>query len=314
MKRARSLFNQIVSYENIRLAWLKARRRKSSKAAVMSFARNVGTNLLLVQKNLKARPTVLQPYHQFTIYEPKERVISVVPFMDRVMHHAIMNVLEPVFERQLIFHTYACRKGKGTHRAIAHAHSQTRKFRYCLKLDIKKYFDSIDHNLLKAKLQRIIKDRDCLQLLSDIIESFGCARGLPIGNLTSQFFANYYLSELDHYILEELGPCGYVRYMDDFLVFGHSKTTLREQLARIESFCKDRLLLQLKPFVLADCRNGVPFLGYLVSSRAVRLTQQSKKRKRMKFRRMNFEFDRGLISRQKYMDRVRCLAVVYATL
>ena len=114
--------------------------------------------------------------------------------------------------------------------------------------------------------------------------------------------------------MEELGPCGYVRYMDDFLVFGHPKTTLREQLARIESFCKDRLLLQLKPFVLADCRNGVPFLGYLVSSRAVRLTQQSKKRKRMKFRRMNFEFDRGLISRQKYMDRVRCLAVVYATL
>ena len=111
MKRAKSLFNQIVSYDNIRLAWLKARRHKSSKNVVRNFNKNVDKNLLQVQKNLKSKPAILSKYSQFTIYEPKERLISVVPFIDRVMHHAIMNVLEPVFEKQFIYHTYACRKG-----------------------------------------------------------------------------------------------------------------------------------------------------------------------------------------------------------
>ena len=109
MKRAKSLFNQIISYENVRLAWIKARRHKTSKNVVKNFSKNVNKNLLIVQKNLKSKPAILSSYSQFTIYEPKERLISVVPFIDRVMHHAIMNVLEPVFEKQFIFHTYACR-------------------------------------------------------------------------------------------------------------------------------------------------------------------------------------------------------------
>lgn len=214
MKRTKSLFNQIVSYENIRLAWIKARKGKMDKPAVKNFARHIDKNLLKIQKNLKSNPPVLSRYVQFKIFDPKERLISVVPFSDRVMHHAVMNILEPVFERQFIFHTYACRKGKGTHRAVQFVFAKAKKFDFFLKLDVKKYFDNIDHEVLKKMLCHIIKDRECLNLLFFIIDSYASdtffcdgiydvgekKKGLPIGNLTSQFFANFYLSLLDHFV------------------------------------------------------------------------------------------------------------------
>lgn len=147
MKRIKSLFNQIINYDNVRLAWIKARKGKSSKQSVMQFSKDVNANLLKVQRNLKSKPPVLSSYTQFTIFDPKERTISVVPFIDRVMHHAIMNVLEPIFERQFIFHTYACRKKKGSHKAIKYTHLMCRKAKYFLKLDVRKYFDNINHQV-----------------------------------------------------------------------------------------------------------------------------------------------------------------------
>ena len=310
MKRAKSLFNQIVSYDNIRLAWLKARRHKSSKNVVRNFNKNVDKNLLQVQKNLKSKPAILSKYSQFTIYEPKERLISVVPFIDRVMHHAIMNVLEPVFEKQFIFHTYACRKGKGSHKAIKYAFSKAKNCKYFLKLDIKKYFDNIDHQVLKQKLCKIIKDKECLDLLYNIIDSFSTEKGLPIGNLTSQFFANLYLSELDHFVLEQLKPCGYVRYMDDFVLFENDKDKVKMDLKLIEEFCKIRLFLNLKPFILGKCKDGFSFLGYFINSKNIRLSQNSKKRKKTKLKRINFVFINGFISETKYLEKVKCLSQV----
>ncbi len=313
MKRATSLFNQIVSYENVRLAWLKARKGKSSKPVVRNFYKNVNANLEKVQKNLKSNPPVLSSYTQFTIFDPKERVISVVPFVDRVMHHAIMNVLEPVFERQFIFHTYACRKGKGSHKAINYAFRKARTHKYFLKLDVRKYFDNIDHIVLKKLLSKIIKDVDCLNLLFALIDSYGCSvdgKGLPIGNLTSQFFANYYLSLLDHYVLEQLKPCGYVRYMDDFLLFDDSKEKLKIFLTQIESFCKNELLLELKPPVLGNCKKGASFLGYLIKSDSVKLTQKSRKRKLTKLKRLNYELKMGRIDEEEYTTRVCCMYAV----
>ncbi|MGN0722490.1 MAG: reverse transcriptase/maturase family protein [Treponema sp.] len=307
MKRAKSLFNQIISYENVRLAWLKARRHKTSKNVVKNFSKNVNKNLLIVQKNLKSKPAILSSYSQFTIYEPKERLISVVPFIDRVMHHAIMNVLEPVFEKQFIFHTYACRKGKGSHKAIKYAFSKAKNCEYFLKLDVKKYFDNIDHQILKQKLVRIIKDKECLDLLFDIIDSFSTEKGLPIGNLTSQFFANLYLSELDHFVLEKLKPSGYCRYMDDFLLFCNSKTELLKMYSKIESFCYEKLLLNLKPFIFGKCKDGIAFLGYKITCKDVDLLQKSKKRKKQKLKSINYEFENNLISKSKYVERVKCL-------
>ena len=307
MKRAKSLFNQIISYDNVRLAWLKARRHKTSKNVVKNFSKNVNKNLLIVQKNLKSKPAILSSYSQFTIYEPKERLISVVPFIDRVMHHAIMNVLEPVFEKQFIFHTYACRKGKGSHKAIKYAFSKAKNCEYFLKLDVKKYFENIDHNILKRKLSKIIKDKECLDLLFDIIDSFSTEKGLPIGNLTSQFFANLYLSELDHFVLEKLKPSGYCRYMDDFILFSNSKEELLKMLSKIECFCHEKLLLNLKPFIFGKCKDGIGFLGYKISSKNVDLLQISKKRKKIKLKRINYELKNGFISQAKYVERAKCL-------
>ena len=307
MKRAKSLFNQIISYDNVCLAWLKARRHKTSKNVVKNFSKNVNKNLLIVQKNLKSKPAILSSYSQFTIYEPKERLISVVPFIDRVMHHAIMNVLEPVFEKQFIYHTYACRKGKGSHKAIKYAFSKAKNCEFFLKLDVKKYFDNIDHQILKQKLVRIIKDKECLDLLFDIIDSFSTEKGLPIGNLTSQFFANLYLSELDHFVLEKLKPSGYCRYMDDFLLFCNSKTELLKMYSKIESFCYEKLLLNLKPFIFGKCKDGIAFLGYKITCKDVDLLQKSKKRKKQKLKSINYEFENNLISKSKYVERVKCL-------
>ena len=327
MKRATSLFNQIVSYENVRLAWLKARKGKSSKPVVRNFYKNVNLNLEKVQKNLKSNPPVLSSYTQFTIFDPKERVISVVPFVDRVMHHAIMNVLEPVFERQFIFHTYACRKEKGSHKAVNYAFKKARNYKYFLKLDVRKYFDNIDHLVLKKLLSKIIKDVECLNLLFALIDSYGMVvstgsttassgsttasrKGLPIGNLTSQFFANYYLSLLDHYVLEQLKPCGYVRYMDDFLLFDDSKEKLKIFLTQIESFCRKELLLELKPPVLGNCKNGASFLGYLIKSDSVKLTQKSRRRKLTKLKRLNYKLKMGWIDEEEYTARVCCMYAV----
>ena len=327
MKRATSLFNQIVSYENVRLAWLKARKGKRSKPVVRNFYKNVNLNLEKVQKNLKSNPPVLSSYTQFTIFDPKERVISVVPFVDRVMHHAIMNVLEPVFERQFIFHAYACRKGKGSHKAVNYAFKKARTHKYFLKLDVRKYFDNIDHLVLKKLLSKIIKDVECLNLLFALIDSYGMVvstgstiassdsttasgKGLPIGNLTSQFFANYYLSLLDHYVLEQLKPCGYVRYMDDFLLFDDSKEKLKIFLTQIENFCKNELILELKPPVLGNCKNGTSFLGYLIKSDFVKLTQKSRRRKLTKLKRLNYELKMGWIDEEEYITRVCCMYAV----
>ena len=260
-----------------------------------------------MQKNLKSKPAILSSYSQFTIYEPKERLISVVPFIDRVMHHAIMNVLEPVFEKQFIYHTYACRKGKGSHKAIKYAFSKAKNCEYFLKLDVKKYFENIDHNILKRKLSKIIKDKDCLDLLFDIIDSFSTEKGLPIGNLTSQFFANLYLSELDHFVLEKLKPSGYCRYMDDFILFSNSKIDLKKMLNSIESFCLNNLLLTLKPYILGKCKDGIAFLGYKITCKDVDLLQKSKKRKKVKLKRINFELENNYITQIKYVERVKCL-------
>ena len=167
------------------------------KKSVQNFSRNVNINLQIIHDRMIASPPVLSKYIQFKIYDPKERMISVVPFPDRVIHHAIMNVLEPVFERQFIFHTYACRKGKGTHAAARYAFKCAGHSEFFLKLDVRKYFDSIDHTVLKQFLCRIIKDTRCLELLFCVIDSY------------------------------KINFEGDVRYMDDMVIFGDSIKELK---------------------------------------------------------------------------------------
>ncbi|MBQ3671777.1 MAG: RNA-directed DNA polymerase [Treponema sp.] len=311
MKRAKSLFDKITSHENFRLAWLKARKGKTSKKAVKNFSRNLNEKLMELQKRVLCEKPEFSGYVQFKISDPKERIISVVPFADRVIHHAIINVLEDVFERQMVFHTYACRKRKGTHAAAMYAFRKAKTSSFFLKLDVRKYFDSIDHGVLKKQLSRIIKDGRCLSLLFSVIDSYSSAqgggRGLPIGNLTSQFFANLYLSPLDHLVLEKLHPIGYVRYMDDMILFSDSVNVLRAQLAVITEFCRAELGLSLKPAVFGRTSQGIPFLGWRITNGRIFLLKKTRRRMRATMKKIKDEYAKGKITRCKCAERIRAV-------
>ena len=263
MKRSGELFQRITEFNNLRSAYLKAVKGKRLTPSGILFDMDADSKLHEIQANLQEGKYKLGKYTQFKIYDPKERLITAAAFDERIIHHAVMNILEPVFERQYIFHTYACRKGKGTHQAIQYAVNKAKFCPYYLKLDIRKYFDNIDHHILKQMLLKIIKDKRCLILLFDIIDSYEVEsnKGLPIGNLTSQFFANLYLSSVDHFILEKLKPFGYERYMDDMLIFMSTKKEFDYLYSSILQFCYELLNLELKEPVYGACKDGIHFLG-----------------------------------------------------
>lgn len=311
MKRSKFLFDEIVSFDNIRLAWLKARRGKTFSYSVIKFKKDINGNLDKIRQRLLSQNPRFGKYRQFTITDPKMRVISAASFEERIMHHAIMNVLESVFERQMIFHSYACRKNKGTHSAVLYAFSQCRKFPFVMKLDVRKYFDSINHKILRNMLRRIIKDLPVLKLLDAIIDSYSVSdcpkRGLPIGNLTSQFFANLYLSQLDHFILEKCSVQGFIRYMDDMLIFGNSKCELRLLLKTVEKFCSEKLELNLKEPVIEKTEKGIPFLGYRISEKSIRLLRSKEKEKRKKLKRLEFLYENGAIDSESVAVRMNAV-------
>jgi retron-type reverse transcriptase len=279
MKRKNYLFEDIIDYSNIRLAFLKAIRGKRSSLGVLRFCTALNANLQNTRQRLQTYPIHWGAYCHFTIRDPKMRTISAVPFEDRIMHHAIMNILEPVFEKPLVAHSYACRKGKGTHKAVHYAFARCKAAAWFLKLDVRTYFASIDHTLLKQQVLRLLKDEQTLLILFSIIDSFHTewGKGLPIGNLTSQYFANYYLSKLDHFILEQLRPQGYVRYMDDMVVWA-DKPRLMQMNHEIRTFLHEQLHLTLKQELLGTTAQGLPFLGFLIKPKGIYLTAASKRR------------------------------------
>ena len=305
MKRANCLFDAIIDYQNIRLAFLKAIRGNRKSPAALYFCKDTDGNLTAIRKALSKVRCDWGGYHSFLITDPKQRRISVAPFEQRIMHHAIMNVLEPVFDRTLIHHSYACRKGKGTHAGVLYAFRQCKLGGWFLKLDIRKYFDSIDQDVLKNGIARHIKDIRVLSLLNDIIDSYETApgKGVPIGNLTSQFFANLYLSSLDHYILEKLHPNAYCRYMDDFVLWDVSKEALQNMLKKIDAYVENNLLLHLKNPVCAPVKEGLPFLGFLLKKDGIFLTQKSKHRVTEKITTINKAIERGDITEEKAAER-----------
>lgn len=305
MKRQGKLFPLIVDYQNLRLAWLKALRGKRKSTAVLLFSRNIDVNLDKIKTRLESDNPEWGNYRSFTITDPKERIISAAPFPERVMHHAIMNILESLFEKQLIHHSYACRKGKGTHAAVLHAFHHAKAKGWFLKLDVRKYFDSIDHAVLKQQLTRLLKDKKLMNHLFLLIDSYHTlpGKGLPIGNLTSQYFANLYLSGLDHYILEQLQPAGYVRYMDDFVVWATNKTDLVSGFQKIQMYCIENLKLNLKPAILGQSRLGLPFLGFLIKSQGIYLLQKSKQRMKKRVSIIENELLCGQINEIKAAER-----------
>jgi retron-type reverse transcriptase len=296
MKRFGNLIEHIAHPENLRLAFYKAQKGKQLKPEVVEYRKALDKNLLHLRKQLLSGQVDVGNYHTFTIYEPKERSIVAASFSERVLHHALMHICHPIFERHLIYDTYACRPGKGTYAAIDRACSFSSKYEWFLKLDYRKYFDSIDHAVLKNKLERLFKDKLLLQAFFDIIDSYSVSsgKGLPIGNLSSQYFANYYLSSIDHLVREQLGIPGYVRYMDDIVLWSNSKSQLSEAHELMFSHSQNTLQLVFKPKCMNKTVVGLPFLGYRISSTNMKLGVKSKRRYRTKLNYYVSQYSQGL--------------------
>ena len=265
MKTYKHLFEKLVSFENLLLASRNAQKRKRYKTETLFFIDKVEQNILRLQQELMNGSFKPGSYHTFYVHDPKHRKISAAPYRDRVVHHAICNIMAPIWGCSMIHDSYACRRDKGTHRAISRFTEYARGNPYVLKCDIKKYFDSINHDVLKQLLSRKIKDERMMRLLGQIIESNGNGVGLPLGNLTSQWFANLYLNEFDHLIKEMWGCRSYIRYMDDFVVFGENKEQLWQIKRQIESYLATiGLTLHQNKCTVWPTSLGVNFLGFTV--------------------------------------------------
>jgi retron-type reverse transcriptase len=330
VKRHGNLWPALIDFANLHAAARKAARGKRRRAAVAHFEFHLERELLQLQEELIAQTWTPGPYRNFYIHEPKKRLISAAPFRDRVVHHALYNVLAPIFEATFVHDTYACRVGKGTHAAVDRFQHFARRFRYLLKCDVARYFPSIDHTLLKAQLRRKIKDRAVLWLADRIIDhsppfddaalaSPGSStpgaqrqvldsrgadgpvqpplvqrRGLPLGNQTSQFFGNVYLSPFDRFVLEQIQPGGYLRYVDDFVLFADHRTFLRQARERCQDFLETlRLRLHPHKVVLARAVDGMRFLGYRVSPDQRRMPRPTLVRLRRGLRRVAAQVARG---------------------
>lgn len=293
MKRHNNLMAQIATLDNLYLAFWKARRGKEAKAEVIRYRERLDENLSRMKDDLLSGSCMVGGYRNFIIKDPKERLICAAPFHQRVLHHALMNVCGPLLDKRLIDDSYASRIGKGTYAALNRASELFRRYDWCVKMDVRKFFDSIDHNILKKQLSRVFKETILLKIFFDIIDSHSAmatdmGKGLPIGNLTSQYFANYYLSELDHLAKEKLGVVGYVRYMDDILVFGNDKERLSEQAKRMRKFLEDNLLLSFKLMEIRPSNRFTPFLGYRLSRYRMVLGHRSMKRFKQKLSKYMF--------------------------
>lgn len=274
MKRVGHLFDLAFTPETLYQAWVDASDGKRGKRATLEFARHLSANLDALHTELHNGSYRPQPYHQFTVYEPKERIIFAPAFRDLVVQHAIYRLTYPIFNRTFIDQSYACRKGKGTHAAADYAQRAMRASHpdsYLLQLDIKRFFYSIDRAVLRSQIERQIKDRRFVDVMMQFAE-YGQPVGIPIGNLLSQMYALIYMSPLDHFIKRDLKARRYCRYVDDFVIFGWTRARCLQALERIKAFLAQSLHLGLSRFSLHKVKRGLNFVGYRtwISTRFVR--------------------------------------------
>lgn len=291
MKRLKNLYDKIISIENLELADIKARKGRSKNKHVLEHDKNKEENILKLHHALKNKTYTTSQYNTFKIYEPKERLIfSLNYYPDRIVHHAIMNILEPIFVKTFTANTFSCIKGRGIHGAVKdlkNALKDVDDTKYCLKLDIKKFYPSINHDILKKILRRKFKDKDLLWLLDDIIDS---AEGVPIGNYTSQYFANLYLTYFDHWIKEVKKVKYYFRYADDIVILSSDKQYLHQLLGEIRDYLDTNLLLTVKKNyqIFPVAVRGIDFLGYVFFSHTWILIRKSIKQRFARMMKYNY--------------------------
>jgi hypothetical protein len=307
VKQVDGLFTRVVSFGNVLAAARKVVRGKKHTPGAQALLSDLERVVLRVTDALADGSWRPGGYRVFTVYEPKQRLIAAAPLADRIVHHAICNVLAPHLERWSIAHSYACRPGKGTHAAARRAQQLARRYRYVLKADVRRFFNSVDHALLLGLLCQRIADERLLELLGRIIDmpSPGCApgKGIPIGNLTSQHLANFYLAPLDRAIAGRCGERRYLRYMDDFVLFGDDKAELHEVRALAAAVLREQLALELKvpgTFV-TPVSEGVPFLGLRIFPGTVRLAHPAWSRFRRRWRQRLHELGTGRIGEPAFL-------------
>lgn len=303
MKRAGFLIERVAEMDNLLLAFYNAQKGKSCKKEVIAFRSCLQENLLKIRYRLLAGDALVGNYRTFTIFDPKQRQICAASFEERVLHHALMNVCHPYFEKHLVYDTYAARLGKGTYSALERAHKFIIRYQYVAKLDVRKYFDSIDHGILKKQLSLLFKDPLLVRVFNSIIDTYhsSCPGvGIPIGNLTSQYFANHYLSGFDHFVKERIRVSSYVRYMDDMLLFSNDRQLLNMQVRLVERYLSSELGLQIKPPVIISTKQGVSFLGYRLQGHRIGLNSRSRNRYKKKMNLYRRLLDTGKWSQEDY--------------
>ena len=325
MKRAGNLWEEVSSFGNLLGAANAAAAGKKNRPDVAWFLMETEGELLRLRRELREGSYTPGPYRTFAIVDPKPRLISAAPFRDRVVHHALTRVLEPVFERRFSRHSYACRKGMGSHAALEVARAGAARFPYVLKCDVRKYFATIDHAILLEQLERAIKCRPTLELAArivgasgpreeyvryfegdDLFTPYGRKRGLPLGNQTSQFFANVYLNGMDQMAERELRPRLYARYVDDFVLFDDSKERLGEMRARLtDTLAGLRLEMHAGKSRVYRCADGVTFLGWQLFPGRTRLLRGNVTRFGRRLRWMGRAHERGELTFGQVTERVR---------
>jgi RNA-directed DNA polymerase len=347
MKRYGNLWPDIISFENLHLASRKAQRSKRFRENVLEFNHNLEPNLLQLQQELITHTYQPGQYRTFEILDPKPRIISAAPYRDRIIHHALCNIIVAPIERTFIHTTYANRQGFGTHRALQQFTRYCRSSRYILQCDIKKYFPSIDRTLLKTQLHHKIKCPETLWLIDliinnsnpqdspqtyfpgdDLFTPYHRPKGLPIGNLTSQFFANVYLNGFDHFVKETLKAKRYLRYVDDFALFSDDREFLADARIAIEAYLTD-LRLEIHPIKsqLSETRYGANFVGFRVLPERIRIRSDNLHRARWRLKQMQsrhiqgrmslIDFQRSLTSWKAHLDHAdthRLQQKIFATI
>ncbi len=317
MKRYGNLYPQITTFENLLNAAKKAQRSKRFRDPVLAFNNKLESELFQLQQELRAQTYQPGAYKTFEIYEPKRRVIAAAPYRDRVVHHALCNIIVPIFDRTFIATTYANRTGYGSHRALRQCVNYARSSRYVLQCDICKYFPSIDITILKQQIRRKLKCPRTLWLIDTILDNpsdgetpidyfpgdnlftpLEHPKGLPIGNLTSQFFANVYLNGFDRYVKETLKVSKYLRYVDDFALFSDDREFLADCRQGIEDYLTT-LRLKIHPIKsqLFQTRYGVNFVGFRIFPDRIRVRNHNLQTGRKRLNQFRIDYAKGELSK-----------------
>jgi retron-type reverse transcriptase len=310
------MYAKLTTYENIFLAYTNARKHKTLKPYVIEFEKDLELNLLALQLELQLKSYYPRPLETFIIRDPKTRKISKSHFRDRIIHHALCNIIEPIFDKTFIYDSYANRRGKGTLNAIKRYEYFKRKISknykrriYVFKADIKQYFETVNHKILLNIIRKRIRDKNVLWLINLILENHKTEtrnKGMPLGNLTSQFFANVYLNELDHYVKETLQVKYYIRYVDDFVILSGSQKQLRCYREKINIFLKESLDVELHPekTKIIQMHRGVGFLGLRIFNHHRLLKKSNIRKFKNKLSNLCKQYDRKEIDYDEIYDAI----------